>query len=72
MDISNRDIAAGQLTLTPGWNVSGQVVWDTAPSLEKGNRDILVRSVSTTFVTAMEGRVAANDTFPLRGLPAAT
>ena len=72
VDISNSDVESVQLTLTPGWNVSGQVVWDTAPTLEKGTLDIFARRDSTTIVAATQARVAANGTFLLRELPEGT
>lgn len=72
VDISNSDIESVQLTLTPGWNVSGQVVWDTGPSLEKGTLDVFARRDSTTIVAATQARVAANGTFLLRELPEGT
>lgn len=72
VDISNSDIESVQLILTPGWNVSGQVVWDGSQSTEKGRLDIFVRSVSTTFANATQVQVAPNGTFPLRELPEGT
>lgn len=72
VDLSNSDAEGIQLTLTPGWNVSGQVAWDPNPSLEKGTLDIFARSVSTTFVAATQARVATNGAFLLRDLPEGT
>lgn len=72
VDVSNSDLEGVQLTLTSGWNVSGQVAWDPNPSLEKGTFDIFARSVSSTFVAATQARVAANGTYLLRDLPEGT
>lgn len=69
VDVASGDVEGLQLLLAPGWNVTGQVVWDQQPSLEKGTLDVLVRSVSSSLVAATQGRVAANGAFLLRELP---
>ena len=72
VDITAADPEGIHLTLTPGWNVLGQVLWDPKPSLENGVLAVRVRSVNTSVGSAAQMRVAANGTFALRELPEGT
>ena len=72
LDMTAADSDGIQLTLTPGWSVLGQVLWDPKPSLEKGVLAVGVRSVNTSVVSGVQTRVAANGTFALRELPEGT
>lgn len=73
VDVASGDVEGLQLVLTPGWNVSGQIVWDQQkPSLEKGILDVFARSLNTGIAAGAQGRVNANGTFLLHELPEGT
>ena len=73
VDVASGDVEGLQLVLTPGWNVTGQIVWDQQkPSLEKGILDVFARSLNTGIAAGTQGRVNANGSFLLRELPEGT
>jgi protocatechuate 3,4-dioxygenase beta subunit len=72
IDISTADADSLQLSLTPGWNVSGQILWDPQPSIDRGSMAVSARSVNTSVVTAQTARVAPNGTFTFKELPEGT
>jgi Carboxypeptidase regulatory-like domain len=69
VDISTADADSLQLSLTTGWTVSGQIVWDPQPSTERGTMAVTVRSVNTSVIVSQTARVASNGTFTLKDLP---
>jgi Carboxypeptidase regulatory-like domain len=72
LDISGGDAEAIQLTLTTGWNVSGQVMWDPPKASLERNLMVMARNTDTSVPHMTRVPVAANGTFSLRELPEGT
>ena len=73
VDIAGGDADAIQLTLTTGWYVAGQLVWDPPkPTLERNLLQVMARSTDTGAPHVARVPVAANGTFSLLELPEGT
>jgi hypothetical protein len=66
VDVINADTEGVQLTLAPGMDIRGQVVWDPKPSLDKDPLTVSVRPADTTLLFGAQARVPVNGTFLLR------
>jgi hypothetical protein len=72
VDIATGDADSLQLSLTLGWTVAGQILWDPQPSVDKGTMAVTVRSANTSASIAQTARVLPNGSFSLRELPEGT
>lgn len=73
VEIGSGDVEGLQLTLTTGWNVGGQVVWDPPKaSLEKGVLTVMARGTDTSMPHAVRVAVGTDGTFFLREMPEGT
>jgi hypothetical protein len=69
VEITNIDLEGLQLTLLPGVDVRGQILWDPNLCLEKDPLRVFARSADTAFAYVSQFRIAANGTFLLHELP---
>ncbi len=66
IEITNNDAEGIQLTLAPGMDIRGQIVWDPRVSLDKDPLTVSVRPADTTFLFGAQSRVPATGSFLLR------
>jgi hypothetical protein len=69
VEITNVDLEGLQLTLLPGTDVRGQMLWDPHLCLEKEALRVFARSVDTVFAYVSQLPIAANGAFSLHELP---
>jgi hypothetical protein len=68
VDVGNLDVDGVQLTLAPGMTVSGQVVWDPKPSMDRDALMVSVMAADSSNSFGSQTRVGPNGAFALKDL----
>jgi hypothetical protein len=68
IDVGNADVEGIAMTVVPGTNISGRIVWEGQPALEKDDVTITPRPVDVPFGVRGQSRVARDNSFTLKGL----
>jgi protocatechuate 3,4-dioxygenase beta subunit len=68
VDVGNADVAGIAMTVVPGINISGRVVWEGQPALEKDELKIMPKPVDVPFGVRGQARVARDNSFTFKGL----
>jgi Carboxypeptidase regulatory-like domain len=68
IDVGNADVEGIAMTVVPGTNISGRIVWEGQPALEKDDLTITPRPVDVPFGVRGQSRVARDNSFTLKGL----
>ena len=68
LDVSNADVEGIALTIAPGVDINGRIIWEGTPSLEQDELFVMPESLEMTFGFASNSRVAPGNTFALKGV----
>jgi protocatechuate 3,4-dioxygenase beta subunit len=68
IDVSNTDVEGITITITPGTDISGRIMWEGKPTLERDELSVMAESPETNFGFGGSSRVTAANTFVLNGL----
>jgi hypothetical protein len=68
VDVGNADVEGIAMTVVPGTNISGHIVWEGQPALEKDDLTVTPRPVDVPFGVRGQSRVARDNSFTLKGL----
>jgi Carboxypeptidase regulatory-like domain len=68
VDVGNADVEAIAMTVVPGTNISGRIVWEGQPALEKDELKIVPKPVDVPFGIRGQARVAGDNSFTFKGL----
>jgi protocatechuate 3,4-dioxygenase beta subunit len=68
VDVGNADVEGIVMTVVPGTNISGRVVWEGQPALEKDELKIMPKPVDVPFGVRGQSRVARDNSFTFKGL----
>jgi len=68
VDVGNADVEGIAMSVVPGSNISGRMVWEGQPALEKDELTVIPRPVDVPFGVRGESRVARDNLFTLKGL----
>jgi hypothetical protein len=68
VDVGNADVEGIAMTVVPGMNISGRVVWEGQPALDKDELQIMPKPVDVPFGVRGQARVARDNSFTLKGL----
>ncbi len=68
IDVGNADVEGLAITIAPGTDVSGRIIWDGAPNLEQDDLSVMAESPDINFGFSGSSRVTSANTFVLKGL----
>lgn len=68
IDVSNADVEGIAITIAPGTDISGRIIWDGTPSLEQDELSVAAESPDINFGFSGSSRVTSANTFVLKGL----
>jgi protocatechuate 3,4-dioxygenase beta subunit len=68
IDVGNADVEGIAMTVVPGTNISGRIVWEGQPALEKDELTITPEPVDVPFGMRGQARVGRDNLFTLKGL----
>jgi Carboxypeptidase regulatory-like domain len=68
IDVGDADAEGIAITVAPGNNVSGRIVWEGQAALEKDELTVTPRSVDASFGFRGQSRVGRDNLFTLKGL----
>src|SRR5260370_28548815 len=66
VEVGNADVEGLALTIAPGININGRIVWDGKPSLEKDELTVRTRPVDSNFISHSSARVTHGNFFMLK------
>jgi hypothetical protein len=70
--VGNADVEGLAVTIGPGINIPGRVVWEGKPSFEKARLTVGLSSPEPAFVWVGTATVDTNNQFTLRDVPKAS
>ena len=68
VDVGNADVEGIAMTITPGSNISGRILWEGRPALEKDELTVSPQPVDVPFGVRGQSRVSGDNSFTLKGL----
>jgi len=68
IDVGNVDVEGIAMTVAPGSNINGRIVWEGQPVLEKDDPTVTPKPVDVPFGVRGQSRVARDNSFTLKGL----
>jgi protocatechuate 3,4-dioxygenase beta subunit len=68
IDVGNVDVEGIAMAVVPGSNISGHIVWEGQPALEKDELTVTPRPVDVPFGVRGQSRVGRDNLFTLKGL----
>jgi hypothetical protein len=68
VDVGNADVEGIAITVMPGTNISGRVVWEGQPALEKDELAVIPQAPDVYFGVRGQGKVGRDNLFTLKGL----
>jgi hypothetical protein len=72
VEVGNADVEGINLTIAPGFAVSGHVTWDGKPSLERDELTVYVSAVDLLMSFVSPAKITGGDLFVLRDVSEAT
>ncbi len=66
VEVGNADVEGLALTIAPGMNINGQIIWDGKPSLEKEELTVRARPADSNFISRGSARVTRGNFFMLK------
>jgi Carboxypeptidase regulatory-like domain len=66
VEVGNADVEGLTLTIAPGININGQIIWDGKPSLEKDELTVRAKPVDLNFGFQRGTRVSSDSSFTLK------
>jgi hypothetical protein len=66
VEVGNVNIEGLALTIAPGININGQIIWDGKPSLEKNELTVRAMPVDSNFISQSRARVSHGNFFMLK------
>jgi hypothetical protein len=66
VEVGNADVDGLSLTIGPGSNINGQIIWEGKPSLENDELSVRARPVDSNFISQSRGRVTRGNVFVLK------
>jgi hypothetical protein len=68
IDVSNADIEGIAVTISPGTDIHGRIIWEGAPSLEQDELSVMAETPDISFGFEGNSRVTSANTFVLKGV----
>lgn len=68
VDVGNADIDGVAVTIAPGMNINGQIIWDGKPALEKDELTVRPKPVDLNFGFQGSTRVTQGNSFTLKDI----
>jgi len=68
VDVGNADVEGIAITVVPGTNISGRIVWEGQPALEKEELTVIPQAADVHFGVRGQGKVGRDNLFTLKGL----
>jgi protocatechuate 3,4-dioxygenase beta subunit len=68
VDVGNVDVEGIAMTVSPGTNVSGRIVWEGQPALEKDDLTVIPHAADVPFGVRGQSKVGRDNLFTLKGL----
>jgi hypothetical protein len=68
VDVGNADVEGIAITVVPGTNISGRIVWEGQPALEKDELTVIPQAADVRFGVRGQGKVGRDNLFTLKGL----
>jgi hypothetical protein len=68
IDVGNVDVEGMAMTVVPGSNISGRIVWEGQPALEKDELTVTPKPIDVPFGVRGQSRVGRDNLFALKGL----
>src|SRR6266404_2137032 len=68
VEVGNVDVEGLALTIAPGIDINGQIIWDGKPTLEKDELTVRMRPVDSNFISQGSARVSHGNFFMLKGV----
>jgi protocatechuate 3,4-dioxygenase beta subunit len=68
VDVGNADVEGIAVTVVPGSNISGRIVWEGQPALEKDELTVTPQAVDVPLGIRGQSRVGRDNLFTLKGL----
>ena len=68
VDVGNADVEGIAITVVPGTNISGRIVWEGQPALEKDELAVIPQAADVHFGVRGQSKVGRDNLFTLKGL----
>jgi hypothetical protein len=68
LDVGNADVDGVSITITPGTDISGRIIWEGAPSLEQDELSVMAEAPDSMFNFEGGARVTSTNAFVLKGV----
>ena len=68
VDVGNADVEGIAMSVVPGTNISGRIVWEGQPAVDKDELKITPKPVDVPFGVRGQARVARDNSFTFKGL----
>jgi hypothetical protein len=72
VEVGNADVDGMNLTIAPGVAISGRVIWDGKPSLERDELTVYASVAGSSMSISNEARITNNDLFVLKDVSEGT
>jgi len=68
IDVGNADVEGIAVTISPGTDINGRIIWEGAPSLEQDELSVMAEPPDSMFNVGGNSRVTSANTFVLKGV----
>jgi protocatechuate 3,4-dioxygenase beta subunit len=68
IDVSNADVEGISITISPGTDINGRIIWEGTPSLEQDELSVMAESPDLMFNFGGGSRVTSANTFVLKSV----
>jgi protocatechuate 3,4-dioxygenase beta subunit len=68
VDVGNADVEGIAVTVVPGTNISGRIVWEGQPAVERDELTVIPQAADVYFGVRGQGKVGRDNLFTLKGL----
>jgi protocatechuate 3,4-dioxygenase beta subunit len=68
IEVSNADVEGVAITIAPGADINGRIIWEGKPSLEQDELSVMAESLDMSFGFGGGSRVTSANTFVLKGV----
>jgi protocatechuate 3,4-dioxygenase beta subunit len=68
VDVGDADVEGIAVTVVPGTNISGRIVWEGQPAVERDELTVIPQAADVHFGVRGQGKVGRDNLFTLKGL----